>query len=206
MMNKRGIAWSFLVMLIIGVILFVLVTSWVSSLFRLSDQGIESFNNLADTVKAIAKNTGSESLETIVLRLDRGTALAVFPKDTAQLILHTPGVLRIQMDRPVRCEPGKPCICLCREPGWDNTNPVLYKLPCEKETCHSFEQPANGAFDFKREQRYEKSYWEGGLFILRQNKAAFSHALNTYFDTDLPRMNEVSVHRLGNEVDIFLVS
>jgi hypothetical protein len=205
MKNKRGIAWSFLVMLVIGVILFILVTSWTSSLFRLSDQGLESFNHLANTVENVAKGSG-EVLETINLRLDRGTVLAVFPKDTTQLTLHiTDAVLKIQMDRPAKCETGKPCICLCQEPGWDNTHPTLYNIPCNNNFCRSFEQPTGKTFDFKKEQRHDRSYWEGGLFMLRQNKATFSHALKTYFNTDLPRMNEVSVHKLNNEIDIFLV-
>ena len=204
MESKRGVAWSFMIMLVIGVILFVLITSWAGNLFMLSDDALDNFNKLIGNIKEIG-NLDGESLNTVTLQLDKDTAIFSFRKDADHIEYYDNGRLRARAQRLPKCESGKPCICLCRKGLSVDNQGSLFEISCENYGCYSLNQETDfkgKPVDFMAQNNVaENKYWINGFIISRSESLSF-----IVDNTNLPRFSEVQIHKIGDGITVYLVS
>lgn len=144
-MNKKAITlpYEFLVRLIIA-LLMVFTAIWVGRcLLSPTGEGQDSYLDLVNLVSSIQ----DQELKSMPLVMDKGTAIFAFSKDSDQIGIGGKGLITGQykdamiIKRPIACEKGKICICLCRK-GWQRNDVLAFphEMSC-KETffCNSLE-------------------------------------------------------------------
>ena len=134
-MNKKGIALSFLVTLVLGFLIFGSTAILFSRCYRLSAKGLESYGALVGNIQAMEKRVEGE-IEVFTLIMDKETAIIGFTKESERAVCSLPqGADRI-FERPTQCEENKSCLCLCRK-GFKLESS---KYICETSIlCNSFE-------------------------------------------------------------------
>lgn len=154
-MNKKSIMFSFFLRLLIALIIFIPTVYFFSSLFRLSESALDNYNNLAEKVKEIAEIPG-EYKESVVLRLDKDTAVLGFKKDSNELFFYGVGGRKKAGQQPIdftnplphippgskfikpnECEEDKACMCLCQEVNTDKT--PKEPIECNRRICNSYD-------------------------------------------------------------------
>ncbi|HLD89049.1 MAG TPA: hypothetical protein VI894_02480 [Candidatus Nanoarchaeia archaeon] len=166
--SKKGITLplEFLITIIIAMLLFVPAINFAKNLFRLSSQGMESYNNLVTKINEIGKLHGKFT-DSIPVRLDENTAIIGFgSKAKYAKVLDLKGNY-VKFDKPPECS-GKNCVCICREVDLLKSkdlscekNMVCSAVNYEISTSTTLTQPANSE---------DKTYFEGGFIILRFKK------------------------------------
>ena len=79
-LNKRGIMVDFLTTVLLAIIIFAPACYFLSKVFILSDQAVDSFNNFPDKIKEFA-NDENKAEDNYLLILDTGSAITSFTDD-----------------------------------------------------------------------------------------------------------------------------
>lgn len=111
---KKGIAYEFLLKLIFAIILVLLVVVIFKGCFRLSDQGVQSFNELVNNVDEMSLLAG-DALDSMPLRIDKLTYILAFNNEVDFIsAIEINSIVEIFL-RPTNCDKDKSCLCLCQE-------------------------------------------------------------------------------------------
>lgn len=155
-MNKKAIAWAFIIRLTIAIILITAAVSFGASLFRQTDAATESFNRLVVKIES-AKDWKKGEFDSTRLDMDegttiKGTAIYGFGKNSQAIerwIYRDEKDLsgnvigwerRFHVKRFDKCEDNKVCVCLCKKVGTEEWLEKDQRDVCEKDPiCHSIE-------------------------------------------------------------------
>jgi len=180
--------YEFLVRFIIAIV-FVIAVFWIGkSFFRLTGEGLNSFNEVVGIVQTIQDG----ELKSTSLVMDKGTAVFAFSKDSDHIGVGATGIITgaykeaMIIKRPGNCGKGKACMCLCRS-DWERKDftSVTHEMRCVGSlTCHDLENsdilsniPLT-ALGLEIKPFYTRFSIKGGLTFERYNK-------NTLDDVDL---------------------
>jgi len=123
--DKRGVSvLDFLVRLVMAVIAFVIILTIISRFTRLSQQGVDSYQDLVSIIND--DSLGNNERTSMVLYMDYKTAIIGFQKGMEQVTLDERAII----DKPRgACAEGVACICLCRS-AFEETKDL--KFECKK--------------------------------------------------------------------------
>lgn len=121
MKSKKGIMVELLLRIIIAIIFLWGAIAIGKSLFRVTSQGEQSFNNLVNLIENVKTEGGTLSMNLI---MDQKTAIYGFSKNADEIIRPKRGETpsgKCENDknchsfvkRPPSCDKGKVCICYC---------------------------------------------------------------------------------------------
>ncbi|MDP3733779.1 MAG: hypothetical protein Q8R37_00990 [Nanoarchaeota archaeon] len=131
--NKKGIVLNFILSILIALIIFVPTILFASELFRVSDQGKESFRSFVKELRRFAEDDATQ--KTVLVILDEKTAVFLF--DTKDSVfayrkqdIDSEGVSASILIRnynlsfPANKCAGVPCACLCQNINENNVIPA----------------------------------------------------------------------------------
>lgn len=127
-MRKAQIPLGMIFGIILFLILLIASISWAKGLFRLSQQASDDFYKLDALIKEVA-SSNIRSIESIPYRLDQGTALVFFNKDSKETEIDIRRFGLIKIEKPQECT--KNCMCLCQE--IDSRGELAYF--CSRKIC-----------------------------------------------------------------------
>lgn len=179
-MNRKALAYEFLLRLIIA-ILFVSAAIYIGkSLFRLTDSGLDSFNKFVFT----ADNLKDGQFKELGVDFDKGTAIIGFSEDAEKFesssIFDKFDKAILKKPQNSECKSGA-CICLCRKSSYENLNTRAPELVCESITCNKLGSGLDIIDIYETENELLKIQvtWKGGFVYGRDIKATIN-GLNDY--------------------------
>jgi hypothetical protein len=128
MLNKKGIMVKFLTTLILAMIIFVPACMFVSNLFKISDQALDSFNDFSEGIEQFVKGVDGQ-VTTQLLILDEDSLVVLFKENKNINITeqHEDNVKegritetyyyakKYVLNYPQTKCSDKPCLCLCQD-------------------------------------------------------------------------------------------
>jgi hypothetical protein len=130
MMNKKALMLKFLGTMLIALVIFIPACLMVSKLWRLSDQGKESFKELVEIIENFADDSTKDH-QSYLLKMDAKTFIAAFTQTGERILLDQETDIYLDTDDfgatdlhttssdyyfsyPSICGGGA-CICLCQD-------------------------------------------------------------------------------------------
>ena len=198
-MNKKAIAYEFLLRLIIA-ILFVGAALYIGkSLFRLTGSGFDSYLGFVSEANRLENGQFKE----LGVDFDKNTAIIGFSKDAEQFECYnciSPSVdnkPRAIFKKPIKPEcKNRACICLCREGLSDKESGATTEFSCSSLTCRNLKDDLDviDIYDATKEnQPGLKAFWKGGFVYGRDIKAALNNMENY-----LPRTRVLRIENYNN--------
>lgn len=151
-MRKKGMMYEFIIRIVIALAILIPIAVFASSFFRLSNQGLDSYNQLVFLIKDVNSKAGDFAGEEMPLFMDQETAIVGFAKGDkafeyqsttykSQIPSPNPNPINTEIkidyiyQRPEKCGE-KACVCLCRKVEIDSTD---YSRVCQESICNTFE-------------------------------------------------------------------
>lgn len=191
---KKAQMQEFLFYTILALVIFIPTVLWASQFFKLSNKSLSSYNQLTSTIGSIKDG----EFNSVILYMNPESLIVGFTNnsDKTEAVAYPPAGLNLIFDyanrgyieRPLECEKGKSCVCLCQKIAIDGN-----KIICQdKAICNQFNnldffynRPV-GEVPFSHSKNSFVSEWRGGFFIINSKDSKLLKKIYTNVDTIQP--------------------
>lgn len=210
---KNGIAYGFLILTIIAILLAITVSPLIAQTLNLNTRATEAYQYLADSISSVKDG----QIESTTLHMDKKSVIVGFAKGSNRFENHgylyinpNPDYIVSIFNRPQteECEINKACICLCK--GYELEKKSYPFTPtCKKISCRPFD---NIDFFSERVTSREsddrpRSSWKGGFMFGKDVPIEANDVIqNQFMKRDREQYGTIYVQRHKNIVDVCLVS